>query len=41
MDQKSFKTAKDWRKNLRAIRKGFVETDRESEGEDAYSPRCF
>ena len=36
MDQKALKVAKDERKNLRAIRKGFVDKDRENEEGDAY-----
>ena len=41
MDQKALKVVKDKRKKLRAIRKGFVDKDRENEGGDAYSSGHF
>ena len=41
MDQKTLKVAKDWGKELRAIRKGFIGKDKENEGGDAYSTVYF
>ena len=41
MDQKVLKVAKDKTKKLRAIKKVFVDKDRENEGRDAYSSGYF
>ena len=41
MDKKSLNISKERRKKLRAIRKGFVDKDREDEGGDTYSSGFF